>query len=43
MPIKRHTCIEISKEDLKFSAAHFTIFSATDRERLQWSQLSRQS
>ena len=34
MPIKRHTCIEISKEDLKFSAAHFTIFSASDRERL---------
>lgn len=34
MPITRHTCIEISKEDLKFSAAHFTIFSATERERL---------
>lgn len=34
MPIKRHTCIEICKEDLKFSGAHFTIFSATDRERL---------
>ncbi|WP_372863396.1 6-pyruvoyl tetrahydropterin synthase family protein [Spongiibacter sp.] len=34
MPIKRHTCIEICKEDLKFSAAHFTIFSATERERL---------
>ncbi|MBT8446689.1 MAG: 6-pyruvoyl tetrahydropterin synthase [Gammaproteobacteria bacterium] len=28
------TTIEISKENLKFSAAHFTIFSATDRERL---------
>lgn len=28
------TTIEISKEDLKFSAAHFTIFSATERERL---------
>ncbi len=34
MPIERNTCIEISKEDLKFSAAHFTIFSATERERL---------
>lgn len=28
------TTIEISKEYLKFSAAHFTIFSATERERL---------
>lgn len=28
------TTIEISKEDIKFSAAHFTIFSATERERL---------
>ena len=26
--------IEISKEDIKFSAAHFTIFSASERERL---------
>lgn len=26
--------IEINKEDIKFSAAHFTIFSATERERL---------
>lgn len=26
--------IEIAKEDIKFSAAHFTIFSATERERL---------
>ena len=34
MPLKGQTCIEISKEDLKFSAAHFTIFSATERERL---------
>ncbi|MBD2858007.1 6-carboxytetrahydropterin synthase [Spongiibacter sp. KMU-158] len=34
MPIKPNTCIEISKEDIKFSAAHFTIFSATERERL---------
>ena len=31
---KRLTTIDISKEDLKFSCAHFTIFSATDRERL---------
>jgi 6-pyruvoyltetrahydropterin/6-carboxytetrahydropterin synthase len=30
----RLTTINISKEDLKFSGAHFTIFSATDRERL---------
>ncbi len=28
------TTIEICKEDIKFSAAHFTIFSATERERL---------
>lgn len=28
------TTIEITKEDIKFSAAHFTIFSATERERL---------
>jgi 6-pyruvoyltetrahydropterin/6-carboxytetrahydropterin synthase len=34
MSVKAYTCIEISKEDLKFSAAHFTIFSATERERL---------
>lgn len=34
MPLHSHTCIEICKEDLKFSAAHFTIFSATERERL---------
>lgn len=26
--------IELSKEDMKFSAGHFTIFSATERERL---------
>lgn len=30
----RSTTIEISKEDLKFSAAHFTVFGAGDRERL---------
>jgi len=29
-----HTTIEIEKEYLHFSAAHFTIFSATERERL---------
>ena len=34
MMISPETTIEISKEDLKFSAAHFTIFSATERERL---------
>lgn len=34
MAIDALTTIEISKEDLKFSAAHFTIFSATERERL---------
>ncbi len=28
------TTIEITKEDIKFSVAHFTIFSATERERL---------
>jgi 6-pyruvoyltetrahydropterin/6-carboxytetrahydropterin synthase len=28
------TTIEISKEDIKFSAAHFTIFNANERERL---------
>ena len=30
----RLTTIEISKEDIKFSAAHFTVFSASERERL---------
>lgn len=30
----RLTEIEVSKEYLKFSAAHFTVFSATERERL---------
>ncbi|GAB3383395.1 6-carboxytetrahydropterin synthase [Spongiibacter taiwanensis] len=34
MPVHSQTCIEICKEDLKFSGAHFTIFSATERERL---------
>lgn len=28
------TTIELFKEDMKFSVAHFTIFSATQRERL---------
>lgn len=32
--MERITTIELSKEYLKFSAAHFTIFSATERERL---------
>jgi 6-pyruvoyltetrahydropterin/6-carboxytetrahydropterin synthase len=31
---ERLTVIEINKEYLKFSAAHFTIFNATERERL---------
>ncbi len=30
----RNTTIRINNEYLKFSAAHFTIFSATERERL---------
>ena len=30
----RLTTIDISKENFKFSGAHFTIFSATERERL---------
>ncbi|MEM8547110.1 MAG: 6-carboxytetrahydropterin synthase, partial [Pseudomonadota bacterium] len=30
----RHTTIHIRNQYLKFSAAHFTIFSATERERL---------
>ncbi len=32
--MNRLTTIELAKEYLKFSAAHFTIFSATERERL---------
>lgn len=32
--MERLTTIELAKEYLKFSAAHFTIFSATERERL---------
>jgi 6-pyruvoyltetrahydropterin/6-carboxytetrahydropterin synthase len=28
------TTIELFKEDMKFSAGHFTVFSATERERL---------
>lgn len=28
------TCITLQKENMKFSAGHFTIFSATERERL---------
>lgn len=30
----RLTTLELEKEDMKFSAGHFTIFSATERERL---------
>ncbi len=30
----RYSTIEVSKQYLKFSVAHFTIFSATERERL---------
>ena len=32
--MSRRTTIQIRHQYLKFSAAHFTIFSATDRERL---------
>jgi 6-pyruvoyltetrahydropterin/6-carboxytetrahydropterin synthase len=32
--VERLTTITLAKEYLKFSAAHFTIFSATERERL---------
>ncbi|MFC6634348.1 6-pyruvoyl trahydropterin synthase family protein [Microbulbifer taiwanensis] len=32
--MNRVTTIELSKEYMKFSAAHFTIFSAVERERL---------
>ncbi|MAZ40009.1 MAG: 6-pyruvoyl tetrahydrobiopterin synthase [Legionellales bacterium] len=31
---KQLTTIELFKEDMKFSAAHYTIFSATERETL---------
>jgi len=31
---QNHTTIEISKEYLHFAAAHFTLFSATERENL---------
>jgi len=34
MQTHRLTTIEISKEYLKFSGAHFTVFNATERERL---------
>ena len=29
-----YSTLEIGKEDMKFSAAHYTVFSATERERL---------
>ncbi|GAB4393277.1 MAG: 6-carboxytetrahydropterin synthase [Gammaproteobacteria bacterium] len=32
--MKRLTTIELQKENMKFSAGHFTIFSATERENL---------
>lgn len=32
--MERLYTLELSKEDMKFSAGHFTIFSATERERL---------
>jgi 6-pyruvoyltetrahydropterin/6-carboxytetrahydropterin synthase len=31
---RRTTTIELRREDMKFSAGHFTVFSATERERL---------
>lgn len=34
MTMKRQCLIEIDKQYFNFSAAHFTIFSATERERL---------
>ncbi|BFM14575.1 6-carboxytetrahydropterin synthase [Maricurvus nonylphenolicus] len=33
-PSNRFTTIRLAKEYMKFSAAHFTVFSATERERL---------
>lgn len=30
----QYSTIELGKEDMKFSAAHYTVFSATSRERL---------
>lgn len=32
--VSTYTQIEVFKENMKFSAAHFTVFSATERERL---------
>lgn len=34
--------LELAKEDMKFSAGHFTIFSATERERLHGHNFSVQ-
>ena len=34
MPAPRLTTIELYKEEMKFSAGHFTIFSASERENL---------
>jgi len=33
-PEKKKTTLRVAKEDMKFSAAHYTIFSATEREGL---------
>ncbi len=32
--MNRQCTVELFKEDMKFSAGHFTVFSATERERL---------
>ena len=37
------TTIELAKEAMKFSAGHFTIFSATERERLHGHNFSVQA
>lgn len=34
MTKQRRTSIELAKEDMHFAAAHFTVFSATERENL---------
>jgi GTP cyclohydrolase I len=33
-PPVQYSTIELGKEDMKFSAAHYTVFSSTERERL---------
>ncbi|MEM1282097.1 MAG: 6-carboxytetrahydropterin synthase [Chlamydiota bacterium] len=37
------TTIELHKEEMKFNAGHFTIFSATERERLHGHQFTVQA